>query len=74
MARPPNPTLWIAAVFAGLVVLMLVAVVMPRMTGSEEANWIVSLVAGLVAFGAVAAWGHGRRDAGTTERTPPPQH
>jgi protein-S-isoprenylcysteine O-methyltransferase Ste14 len=74
MARPPNPTLWVVAVVAGLVAMMLVAVVMPRMTGSEETNWLISILAAVIVGGAVAAYGYGRADSGTTERTPPPQH
>jgi positive regulator of sigma E activity len=71
MASPwlhSNGPLWMTAVVSGLFVVMLLAVIAPRLFDTEGTGWVVSLVAGVVVAGAIIAYGYAKRNAGETER------
>lgn len=71
MASPwfhSNGPLWTTAVVAGLFVVMLLAVVAPRLFDAEGTGWVVSLLAGLIVAGAIIAYGYTKRNAGAPER------
>lgn len=71
MASPwfhSNGPLWMTAVVAGLFVVMLLAVVAPRLFDTEGTGWVVSLVAGLVVAGAIVAYGYAKRNVGEPEQ------
>ena len=56
------------AVLAALVVAMIAAFVFPRFIAEDGANWIITLVAALVAFFGVLLYGF-RRSGETTVRS-----
>ncbi|MDX1420285.1 MAG: hypothetical protein R3181_09990 [Rubricoccaceae bacterium] len=76
MSDAPAPTpstaaLLLAALGVGLIVVMLLAVVLPRSGAEEGANWVVALLGGLVAAAATYAVGAMRKGGRTTDAHPP---
>ncbi len=74
MASPwfsSNGPLWLTAGVSGLIMMMLVAVVAPRLFGTDGVSWIVSLAAGVIIALGIVFWGYTQRKAGTvTEGSP----
>ena len=60
----------VTAVLIALGVVMLFALAVPRVSGSDSVNWLVTLGAGLVALLIVLAIGFMRRSGGRTENPP----
>lgn len=50
-------TIILTAAIASLMIVMLVALGLPRMTGAEGANWLILLVLGVVMFALIMAIG-----------------
>ena len=65
-----NGPLWTFAVVSGLIVMMLVAVLGPRLFAAEEPAWIVSIIAGVVVAIAIVAFGYAKRNTGRVEQHP----
>lgn len=76
MASPwfhSNGPLWMTAIVGGLVAMMLVAVLSPRLFAEEGPGWIVSALAGLLVAAGIIAFGYSKRQSGTTDDTPSQQ-
>jgi hypothetical protein len=67
---PSRAVLAFAAVGSAVVVLMLLAVALPRVGEGESDNWTIALIGGLVAGVAVYAVG-ALRKSGTVDAEPP---
>jgi hypothetical protein len=68
---PSTAALLLAAVGVGLIVVMLLAVLMPRSGAEEEVNWVVPLLGGLVGAALTYAVGAMRKGPRTTDVEPP---
>lgn len=68
---PSKATLLLAAVGVGLIVVMLLAVLLPRSGAEEGVNWTVAVLGGLVAAAVAYAVGAMRKGRGTTDVRPP---
>jgi hypothetical protein len=76
MSDAPAPTpstaaLLLAAFGVGLIVVMLLAVLMPRSGAEEGASWTVPLLGGLVAAAVTYAVGATRKGRRKTDVEPP---
>lgn len=60
----------VTAVISALMVVMLFALAMPRLSGSEGVSWLVTLGAGALTLVLVLAIGFMRRSKGRTENPP----
>ena len=60
----------VTAVLIALGVIMVFALAVPRVSGSDGVNWLVTLGAGLAALLIVLAFGFMRRSGGRTENPP----
>ena len=70
-APASSAMLLFAAIGVGLIVVMLLAVLMPRTGAEEEVGWTVPLIGGLVAAAVTYLVGATRKGKRTTDVQPP---
>ena len=63
--------LWMVAVGLALSVVMILAILAPRLFGLDETSWWVTVLVGVGVGAAVVIYGYAKRGSGDTETTAP---
>jgi threonine/homoserine efflux transporter RhtA len=63
--------LWTVAIGLALAVVMILAILAPRVFGLEETSWWVTVGIGVAIGAAVVIYGYAKRDAGDADVTSP---